>query len=74
MDKQIHVPTPHEKEEERIETEIEEIEKSFFGLLLQSALDHLADYLLYMALIGLGAWLAFFYIRTYADEKEEEHG
>ena len=72
MDKQIHVPTKHETEEKRVETEIEEIEKSFFGLLIHHTTEHLVSFLLYMGLIGLGAWCAFFYIRCYAEEEEEK--
>lgn len=75
MGKQIHVPTEHETEEKRTETEIEEIEKSFFGLLIQHITEHLVSFLLYASLVGFGAWCAFFYIRTYAKEEEEEnHG
>jgi len=80
MDKKIHVPTPNEVEgEQRVETEIEDIEKSFFGILVHYTLNHVATFLLYTALVGFGAWLAFFYIRTYAadvteKEEEETHG
>ncbi len=67
---QVHVPTSNH-DEERIETEIEEIEKKFFGILIQHVTEHVSFFLLYAFLVALGAWCAFFYIRQYAEEEED---
>lgn len=70
--KKIHC-NPEVPEERRIERDLEEIEKEFFRDLLHALLEQVSRYILYGALLGLGAWLAFYYLRCYA-EREEHHG
>ena len=70
--KKIHC-NPEVPEERRIERDLEEVVKEFYKDLFSAILDHLSRYLLCGALLGLGAWLAFYYLRCYA-EREEHHG
>ena len=86
MDKKIHVPTPGERLrienesgvdlelEQRVEAELDDIERNFYQDLLLAVADQLRNYLLYSALLLLGAWLAFYYLKAYAAKEEAKHG
>lgn len=59
------------KSQEQMKTK--EVERAFFEILFSYGFDYIAHYIWYLALLALGAYVAFYWVKHY-QEKEEENG